>query len=86
MRRIFVRPVKDLRDAMKLPAGAFLELILPVYGIKEAGDCWDITFKDHHIDDIGMETTVGDHNLLYKITQEALNLIGLRGIVTDDSI
>ena len=71
---------------MKLPAGAFLELILSLYGVKEAGDYWDITFKDHHIDDLGRETTVGGHKLFYKISQEALNLIGLCGFVTADSI
>ena len=86
VRRIFLRPVKELRDAMRLPAGAFLEVILPLYGVKEAGDYWDITFQDHHIDELGMETSVGDHNLLYKIAQEAFNHLGLCGLVTDDFV
>ena len=86
MSTIFPRPVKELRDAMKLPAGAFLELILPLNVVKEDGDYWDITFMDHQIDDLGIERTVGDQNLLYKIAQEVLNLMGLCGLVTDDSI
>ena len=76
IRSIFLRPAKELRDALRLPAGAFLELILPFFGVKGAGDYWYITFKDHHIDGLGMETIVGEHTLPYKIAQEALNLIG----------
>lgn len=76
-RDVFIRAPKE----MNLGPNAALQVVLPLYGIPEAGTHWFRTYHKHHIDKLGMIPSTFDTCLLYKNDGSAL--VGLQ---TDDSL
>lgn len=80
-RKIFARPPKEMID--ELPPGTLFEVILPLYGIPEAGNHWFNTYYKHHLNKLMMETSTYDPCLL--ITKEG-EPFGMVGMQTDDTL
>eukprot|EP00171_Calliarthron_tuberculosum_P003208 IDg3208t1 len=79
-REVYIRPSRDFG----LPQGRFLRLLLPLYGLSDAGDYWDATKVNHYKSDLGMSATVGDASLFFK--RHKSKLIGLARTYVDDSL
>ncbi|KAI0999447.1 hypothetical protein K3495_g8752 [Podosphaera aphanis] len=76
-RDFFIRAPEE----MGLPSNMVLEVVLPLYGIPEAGTHWFYTYQKHHIDKLNMKLSTFDPCLLFNENQSAI--IGLQ---TDDSL
>lgn len=61
-RKVYLRPPKELG----LKTDQVLLAKKPLYGIPESGLYWFITYKNHHINELNMNSTSGDSCLLYK--------------------
>ena len=81
-REVFVRP--RARDARYFGVrdDEVLQVLLPLYGLPDAGDYWDVTVLDHVENELGMEPLVGDPRLFVKDGSNALQ--GLLGGCVDD--
>lgn len=80
IREVYMKPSKEF----EIPAGHLLKLLKPLYGLSDSGDYWNVTFKDHIQSDLGMESTVSDKSLFFKLVQKKLQ--GLMGTYVDDSL
>lgn len=76
-RRVFIRAPAE----MNLSKEYVVEVLLPLYGIPEAGTHWFRTYHDHHTNQLGMTASTFDNCLLYRTDGSAL--VGLQ---TDDSL
>jgi hypothetical protein len=81
-RKVYARPPKEMVD--ELPKGTIFEVILPLYGIPEAGNHWFNTYYKHHLHNLIMETSTYDPCLL--ITKESEPALGIVGMQTDDTL
>ena len=81
-REVFVRP--RARDARYFGVhdDEGLEVLLPLHGLPDAGDYWDVTVLDHVGNELGMEPLVGDPRLFVK--DGANEFQGLLGGCVDD--
>jgi len=71
-REVFVRP--RARDAryFSVHDDEVLQVLLPLYGLPDAKDYWDVTVLDHVENELGMEPLVGDPRLFVKDGSNAL--------------
>ncbi|KAI0993306.1 hypothetical protein K3495_g14878, partial [Podosphaera aphanis] len=76
-RDFFIRAPEE----MGLTSNMVLKVVLPLYGIPEAGTHWFYTYQKHHIDMLNMKLSTFDPCLLFNENQSAI--IGLQ---TDDSL
>lgn len=75
--RIFIKP-----DMLQLGHNEFLQLLLPLYGITEAGDYWGETLSDHCLSRAKLAQTPGDLSLFYR--RMGRDLCALSGNYVDD--
>ena len=68
-------------DELGLNRDTVLQVVLPLYGIPEAGTHWFRHYHQHHIQNLGMTSSTFDPCLLYR--NDKLALVGLQ---TDDSL
>lgn len=68
-------------DELNLPDGFYLKVLMPLYGIPEAGTHWFGTYHKHHIDKLKLTPSTFDSCLLYNNSRSAI--VGLQ---TDDSL
>jgi len=68
----------------KYPEGTLLHVVLPLYGLAEAGMHWFATYFEHHKEQLGMETSAFDPCLL--ITKDNQEEFGITGLQTDDTL
>jgi hypothetical protein len=54
--RDYINPTKEF----SMGPGQLLELLRPLYGLEDSGDCWGRTLLNHLRKDLGMESTTGD--------------------------
>ena len=62
-RDVYLRPVPELN----LPSGKVLRAVKPLYGVPEAGLHWFITYRDHHENNLDMESCTVDKCILYRM-------------------
>lgn len=75
MRDIFIHPPIELN----LPSNIFLKILLPLYGIPEAGTYWFHTYHDHHTRNLNLQPSSYDFCLLF-------NPEAIVGLQTDDTL
>lgn len=80
-RLFFIRPPPELILAMGINNDDILQVILPLYGIPEAGNHWFKTYHTHHLEELSMEQSTYDPCLLY--STEPFGVVGLQ---TDDTL
>ena len=51
---------------MALPKDTILKVEKPLYGVPEAGNHWFMIYYNHHIDKLGLTTSIYDPCLLYR--------------------
>lgn len=81
LRDIYCTLPKELRHLY--PEGTIMKVILPLYGIAEAGVHWFATYQKHHKEQLSMITSTYDPCLL--VTHNT-NDFGLVGMQTDDTL
>lgn len=79
-RNVFIKPPREFQ----LTPDELLMLLKPLYGLNDAGDCWNHTFVRHLREDLARKPTVGDLSLFTKVIKG--KLIGLTGSYVDDTI
>jgi len=81
-REVFVRPsARDARYFCVRDDRVF-EVLLPLYGLPDAGDYWDVTVLDHVENELGMELLVSHPRLFVKYGANTLQ--GLLGSCVED--
>lgn len=76
-RKIFIKP-----DIIDLGPDELLQLVKPIYGLTKSRVYWNETLRLHHVKNLNMSATAGDHFLLFK--RVANRLVGLSGSYVDD--
>jgi len=84
-RRLYLRPHPSDRHLFDLSDTEVLKLDLPLYGVCDAGDYWDVTMCAHIEDDLGMVPLTSDPALYVKWKPEQ-TLSGLLGAYVDDCL
>lgn len=84
-REIFLRPRPSDRHLFDLADDEVLLLLLPLYGMCDAGDYWDDTFNAHLDEDLGIRSLVSDPAFFSKRDLVGA-LIGVLGSYVDDSL
>jgi Reverse transcriptase (RNA-dependent DNA polymerase) len=80
LRDVYVKPTKEF----VLEPGKILKLLPPLYGLSDSGDYWGRTLSNHLKGDLGMESTTGDPDFLFK--RKGGKLIGLCAAYVDDTL
>ena len=62
---------------------SILKVIKPLYGVPEAGNHWFTTYHNHHIKELGMNSSTYDLCLLWS---NSPNYFGIVGLQTDDTL
>lgn len=80
------RPLEErvnvsLAWGFELLEGNLLNLLMPLYGLNDSGDCWYRTMTNHMNNDLGINTTARDISLLLKFVN--WTLIRLSGTSVD---
>lgn len=83
-RQVFIMPRKEDRDLLGITDDEILELILPLYGICDAGDYWGVTVEYHVQDDLDMTPCIGDAAMYVKLVDGVLQ--GIMGVYVDDNL
>ncbi|KAI0993907.1 hypothetical protein K3495_g14277 [Podosphaera aphanis] len=78
-RDVFVRPPKGWTKE-----GILWKVVLPLYGLAEAGTHWFQTYYRHHVDKLGMTNSTFDMCLLHTIGNSSA--FGVVGLQTDDTL
>lgn len=65
-RQLYLRPRPDDRHILDLSEGELLKIKLPLYGICDAGDYWQVTFTVNIEKDLGMTPRMSDISLFFK--------------------
>jgi hypothetical protein len=81
-RLIYARPPKQI--ASELPTGTVFLVVIPLYGIPEAGAHWYSTYEKHHRIRLGMEQSTYDPCLM--VTKAPDGPFGIVGLQTDDTL
>ena len=61
-RRVYLEPVAE----MNLPPGMVLSVERPLYGVPEAALYWYLTYREHHVEDLGMNLSTVDQCIMYR--------------------
>lgn len=69
---------------MGLKSDEVLIVVKPLYGVPESGLHWFLTYQDHHVNNLGMKSTIIDNCVLYK--RNETHLEGMTALQVDDSI
>lgn len=83
-RKIFVLPKKRDLEMLGVSEDELLELLMPLYGICDAGDYWGVTVEYHVEDDLNMKPSIGDPALYVMISDGEMD--GIMGVYVDDSL
>lgn len=75
VRDFYVHPPAELN----LPDGILLKVLLPLYGVPEAGTHWFHTYHDHHVKNLNLKQSKYDPCLLFSSD-------ALVGLQTDDTL
>lgn len=81
-RTIYLQPRPADAELFGVGDGEVLLLLLPLYGMCDAGDYWAVTLTGHVKDDLGMVPLTGDPSLFIK--EENGRTVGLLGGYVDD--
>lgn len=81
-RLIYAHPPKDM--VAELPLGTVFWVVIPLYGIPEAGAHWYSTYEKHHRVKLGMEQSTYDPCLM--VTKNPKGPFGIVGLQTDDTL
>lgn len=81
-RLIYAHPPRDIVD--ELPPGTVFWVVIPLYGIPEAGAHWYGTYEKHHRHKLGMEQSTYDPCLM--VTKNPQGPFGIVGLQTDDTL
>jgi hypothetical protein len=81
-RLIYARPPKEI--VAELPPGTVFWVVIPLYGIPEAGAHWYGTYEKHHRIKLGMGQSTFDPCLM--VTQDPQGPFGIVGLQTDDTL
>jgi Reverse transcriptase (RNA-dependent DNA polymerase) len=71
-------------DALELGPNEFLKLVLPLYGLSEAGDYWGETLANHHLLGLRFEQSPIDFSSFVK--RIGKRLVGISGTYVDDML
>lgn len=80
MREVYVKPAREFR----LPEGALLRLLKPLYGLADSGDYWNVTMARHLKEDLMMRPTTLDLSLFVRRVHGKIT--GLAGMYVDNSL
>lgn len=85
-RMLFIKPPKnpDLMSMVDHLPDTYLHALKPIYGLTESPGFWWQTFKQYHIDDLGMKQTTLDPCLFYKKDNGIPT--GIIGTLVDDTL
>lgn len=83
-RSVYLQPKKGDLEIFGLQNDELLELLLPLYGLCDAGDYWGITLDIHITDDLKMKPIKSD-SAVYTWTQNG-KISGLTGTYVDDCL
>lgn len=84
-RDLYLRPRAEDRHLFDLAEDEVLLLVLPLYGICDAGDYWHVTLTSHIEEDLGMVPLVSEPALYAKRDTNG-KLLGLLGAYVDDCL
>jgi Reverse transcriptase (RNA-dependent DNA polymerase) len=76
-RKIFIKP-----DILQLGKNEFLQLLLPLYGLTEAGDYWTQTLVDHCVGQVQFTQSETDPSFFFRHVGKTL--VGLSANYVDD--
>ena len=77
--------IGDSADELELSNKECLLLLLPIFGLSDAGDHWDETLKGHLKDDPGMISTKTDPSLYFNFNKEG-DLIAINVAYINDML
>eukprot|EP00172_Hildenbrandia_rubra_P001407 Plantae.Rhodophyta-Hildenbrandia_rubra.ctg19560.p1 GENE.Plantae.Rhodophyta-Hildenbrandia_rubra.ctg19560~~Plantae.Rhodophyta-Hildenbrandia_rubra.ctg19560.p1 ORF type:complete len:408 (+),score=40.52 Plantae.Rhodophyta-Hildenbrandia_rubra.ctg19560:574-1797(+) len=80
LRNAHIYPPKS----MSMPNNEMIKVVKPHYGMTEAGACWWKTSLDYRIKDLGMQQSVLDPCLFFKMENGALK--GMEATLVDDTL
>lgn len=83
-RELYLRPRAEDRHLFDLAEGELLSINLPLYGICDAGDNWQVTFSGHIEEDLRMLPLTSDISLYFKKHPNG-TLSGMLGTYVDNS-
>lgn len=83
-RSVYLRPKKEDLELFKIQPNELLDLLLPLYGLCDAGDYWGVTLDIHITEDLGMKATKRDR-AVYTWTQGE-DICRISGTYVDDSL
>jgi hypothetical protein len=72
-----------LGSQLGIGKNSILKVIKPLYGVPEAGNHWFTTYHNHHIKELGMNSSTYDPCLLWS---NSPNYFGIVGLQTDDTL
>jgi hypothetical protein len=81
-RKIYAYPPKEIVD--ELPKETVFWVVIPLYGIPEAGAHWYGTYEKHHRVKLGIEQSTYDPCLM--VTKDPQGPFGVVGLQTDDTL
>jgi hypothetical protein len=84
-RDFYVKPPQELN----LPEGMLLKVLLPLYGVPEAGTHWFHTYHNHHIDNLKLQQSSYDACFLFTAINSntsRMTDIAAVGLQTDDTL
>lgn len=84
-RQLYLRPKPADRHLFDMEEDELLEILLPLYGVCDAGDYWHATFTAHIEGDLMMSSLTSDPSMFYK-RNDAGALAGVLGAYVDDCI
>ncbi|KAI0993761.1 hypothetical protein K3495_g14423 [Podosphaera aphanis] len=80
-RMILARLPPELRK--RFGSDIILKVVLPLYGIPEAGTHWWVTYYSHHRDKLHIVTSTYDPCFLISMTKDSFGVVGMQ---TDDTL
>ena len=81
-REVYLEPTEKDRKLFNLMDNEVLRLLLPLYGMSDAGDYWLVTVDKHAKHDLGMKPMASDPSLY--VLQGAVSTEGVMGVYVDD--
>jgi hypothetical protein len=81
-RDFYARPPQELN----LPPGMLLKVLLPLYGVPEAGTHWFRTYHNHHVKKLELQQSSYDPCLLFTTSNNSNGYQAIIGLQTDDTL
>lgn len=83
-RKVYIKPKKENYNILGIKHDELLLLRKPLYGMCDAGDCWNETICEHLCEDLMMKLCITDPSLWLRLDNG--KLIGIVGNYVDDNL